>query len=462
MNKLFLRFLQWSMAVADLFVINAVFFVVAACFPKPYLDISDIQYLYCLVLINITWLAIIFVTNIYKSENILSFEPFTRGSMHAYVYFVLLVSVLLFFLRLTLLSRPFLVIVLGGMSAGLLLNRFLYLAVSHYFRRRDWLMDKVLIIGYNPLSKQLAGRLDDSINKKIIGFCEEAENISELSGYPILSDIRGAADVCRAYGINEIYSTIAPEHNDLLYDLISMSERNCIRFKIVPDLSLYINKHMYVDYLEEIPVFSLRKEPLEDLGNRVKKRAFDLVVSSVFLLLILSWLTPLIALLIWLDSRGSSFFLQARTGRNNKSFMCIKFRSMRPSVSAGILQASRGDARITRVGRFLRRTSLDELPQFLNVFKGDMSIVGPRPHMLKHTDEYAPLIDRYMVRQFLKPGVTGWAQVHGFRGETKTLWPMQQRVEHDLWYMEHWSFFLDIKIVFMTALMAIKGDKNAF
>jgi putative colanic acid biosynthesis UDP-glucose lipid carrier transferase len=230
----------------------------------------------------------------------------------------------------------------------------------------------------------------------------------------------------------------------------------------VPDLGFFFKKQMHIDYLKEIPVISLRKEPLEDLGNRIKKRIFDIAVSSFVCVFILSWLIPIISILIWLESRGPAFFVQQRSGKNNKSFGCLKFRSMKMSQTAHLQQATKNDTRITRIGRFLRRTSLDEFPQFINVLRGDMSIVGPRPHMLKHTDEYSRLIGQYMVRQFLKPGITGWAQVSGYRGETRTVDQMQKRVEHDLWYLENWSLLLDMKIMAMTAFNTVKGDKNAF
>ena len=219
---------------------------------------------------------------------------------------------------------------------------------------------------------------------------------------------------------------------------------------------------MYIDYLKEIPIISVRREPLEDWGNRISKRIFDVIVSLFAVVFILSWLIPIISLLVFLESGGPVFFIQLRTGKNNRSFPCLKFRSMQQNKMANTEQASRNDTRVTRIGRFLRRTSLDEMPQFINVLKGDMSIAGPRPHMLKHTDEYSKLIGQYMVRQFVKPGITGWAQVNGFRGETKNVLQMQRRVEHDLWYLENWNLFLDIKIFFMTIVNVVRGERNAF
>jgi lipopolysaccharide/colanic/teichoic acid biosynthesis glycosyltransferase len=180
------------------------------------------------------------------------------------------------------------------------------------------------------------------------------------------------------------------------------------------------------------------------------------------MIFVLSWLVPLIALAIWLDSKGPVFFKQVRSGLNNKPFVCYKFRSMKINSESHTVQAIRNDKRFTLVGRFLRKTNLDEFPQFYNVLKGEMSIVGPRPHMLKHTEDYSAIINKYMVRQFIKPGITGWAQVNGHRGETQKLEDMEARVDHDIWYMENWSLLLDVKIVALTAFNIFRGDKNAF
>jgi putative colanic acid biosynthesis UDP-glucose lipid carrier transferase len=209
-------------------------------------------------------------------------------------------------------------------------------------------------------------------------------------------------------------------------------------------------------------VLSLRKEPLDDVGNRIKKRVFDLVLSSLFIILVLSWLVPIVGLLIWLDNRGPVFFVQQRSGKGGKPFGCIKFRSMKVNRDANSKMATKNDSRITRLGRFLRKSSLDEMPQFFNVFMSDMSIVGPRPHMTKHTDDYSKMLNHYMIRHFLKPGITGWAQIHGFRGEIKYMEDINNRVEYDLWYLENWSLWLDTRIIAMTAFNMAKGEKNAY
>jgi putative colanic acid biosynthesis UDP-glucose lipid carrier transferase len=229
----------------------------------------------------------------------------------------------------------------------------------------------------------------------------------------------------------------------------------------VPQISKFVNANFELHNLGSMPMLTLRRNPLNSLANRLVKRAFDLLFSSLFLVFSPLIFVP-IAIAIKLTSPGSVFFKQERTGYRGKSFKCYKFRTMRVNKDADKIQATKDDPRKTRVGEFLRHTNLDELPQFINVFLGDMSVVGPRPHMLKHTELYSTLVDQYMVRHFVKPGITGWAQVNGYRGLTDEVWKMEQRVECDVWYIEHWHLFLDLKIIARTIVNCIRGEKNAF
>ncbi len=469
MNSRFLRHLQLILAALDLLVINAVFFT-TYYIARTFFNLESgsgynyFEYIYFGFFLSIAWSLVVLLAGLYHEKYVLSFEYFTKRTLQVFVYFLVMVIFYVFLIRqYTIFDAMFVFSVLCSILISLIFNRFLYLAIYNYFKSKEYLINKVVIIGYNNLSKKLVSYLEeDGINKQIIGFCEEFENVHELSHYPILSNVKDSLDVCKKYGVTEIYSTIAPEHNASIYQLIQMADQLCIRFKIVPDIGFFVKRKVHIDYLKEMVVISMRNEPLEDLGNRIRKRLFDIFVSLMVTIFILSWLIPVIGILILLESWGPIFFTQPRSGKENKSFQCLKFRSMKVNDNAHDKQATKNDSRVTRIGRLLRRTSLDEFPQFLNVLKGDMSIVGPRPHMLKHTDSYSQMIGQYMVRQFIKPGITGWAQIKGFRGETKTLEQMQKRVEHDLWYIENWSLMLDLKIVFITVLNTMKGEENAF
>jgi putative colanic acid biosynthesis UDP-glucose lipid carrier transferase len=262
--------------------------------------------------------------------------------------------------------------------------------------------------------------------------------------------------------IKEIFSTITPEQNKFIYELMLQSEKECIRFRIVPNLSIFITREVHIEYYGELPILSLRKEPLDDIGNRIKKRALDIIVSLLVSVFILSWLMPILGLIILIESGWPVLFKQLRTGRNKKPFYCIKFRSMKSNKDADFKQASKSDNRITKFGRFLRKSSLDEFPQFINVLRGEMSLVGPRPHMLKHTTDYSKVVDEYMVRQFIKPGITGWAQINGYRGEITNPEQIKMRVNKDLWYLENWTLWLDIRILFLTVYYVFRGDEKAY
>jgi putative colanic acid biosynthesis UDP-glucose lipid carrier transferase len=414
--------------------------------------------------LNVVWFVITWIKNLYQPKYILSFETFSRETLRAYAYFVVLAVLYLYFERRVRISRMFMGLEFFAIGAGFMFNRLLNLVFFQFILNKDHVTRKILIIGYNQTSKKLAHYLEEEpLNTQIIGYCEEEENVHELSNYPIVSPVSNVMNFCKNYGnVTEIYSTISPEQNHYIYQLMQEADQECIRFKIIPDLNFYIKLPIYINYYNDIPVLSVRKEPLDDIGNRIKKRIFDLIVSSLIILFLLSWMIPLIGLLIWLEDRGPIFFIQKRSGKDNKVFNCIKFRSMRMNSEADLKSAALDDERVTRVGKFLRKTSLDEFPQFLNVFAGDMSIVGPRPHMLRHTDEFSKLINQYMIRQFVKPGVTGWAQINGYRGEIKTIDDLKKRVQFDLWYLENWGLWFDAKIIFLTVYNILKGEKNAY
>ncbi len=260
--------------------------------------------------------------------------------------------------------------------------------------------------------------------------------------------------------IDEVYCSIAELTNSQLRDVVTFTENNLKILKFIPDNKDIFTKKLVFNYYEYIPVLSFREIPLDDSINKFVKRTFDIALSLFVLVGILSWLTPLIALLIQLESRGPIFFKQRRNGLDYREFYCYKYRSMKPSKSAN--QATKGDARVTKIGKIIRRTSIDELPQFLNVLKGDMSVVGPRPHMVKHNEEFAQRVDKFMVRHFVKPGITGLAQVSGFRGEIESNKDIINRVKYDIFYVENWSLLLDIKIVIITIINAIKGEEKAY
>ncbi|WP_223032310.1 undecaprenyl-phosphate glucose phosphotransferase [Hanstruepera marina] len=262
--------------------------------------------------------------------------------------------------------------------------------------------------------------------------------------------------------IDEIYCSISEITNQQMTRIIHFADNNLKILKFLPDNKEIYSKKLKYEYYDYIPILSLRDIPLDDSVNQFLKRTFDILFSLFVIIFILSWLTPLIAILIKIESKGPVFFKQSRNGFNYKEFDCYKFRSMMPNKDAHIYQVTRGDQRVTKVGKFIRKTSIDELPQFFNVLFGDMSVVGPRPHMVSHTNMYAKKIDKFMVRHFVKPGITGLAQISGFRGEVETDKDIIGRVKYDIFYIENWSLLLDLKIILKTFINAVRGEDKAY
>lgn len=262
--------------------------------------------------------------------------------------------------------------------------------------------------------------------------------------------------------IDELYIEGTAQYGKSLKDLILVCEKKMIRVYYIPASEYSGLRNAQIMGFGDIYLMSQYNEPLHDVRNRFNKRLFDIVFSSLFLCTMFPLILLVVAVISKFTMPGPLFFKQKRTGYDGKDFYCYKFRSMKLNKDADTVQAVKGDPRITKWGNFMRHTNIDELPQFINVLLGDMSVVGPRPHMLAHTDYYSEFISDYMIRHFVKPGITGWAQTHGERGETKTVEDMNRRVKKDIWYIEHWSFWLDIQIIIKTISDTIKGDKKAY
>ncbi len=319
---------------------------------------------------------------------------------------------------------------------------------------------RVLVVGYDDTAHKLVEKLKRKSNSHFISHLDRGSLVANPNDAEVLSEY---LEFAKKNNINEFYISVPEdEESDNISVLAEEAEKHCIRVNFIAPQKDLASGFYHLSYIGGLPVLQRYREPLKRLHKQIIKRIFDLFVSSIVIILILSWLIPLVALLIKIESKGSVFFKQLRSGRENNSFMCLKFRSMYTNNLSDAIQATKDDKRITKVGAFLRKTSLDEFPQFLNVFMGDMSVVGPRPHMLQHTEQYSGQINHYMVRLYLKPGLTGWAQVNGYRGEIKNLELMKNRVEHDIWYMENWSPLLDIKIMFLTLTNILKGEENAY
>ena len=261
---------------------------------------------------------------------------------------------------------------------------------------------------------------------------------------------------------DEIYCSISDLSDSQIGNIIDFADNNLKTLKFIPNEKQILSRSVKFEYYDYIPVISLRNILLDEFLNKSIKRVFDFVFSLAIIIGILSWLTPILAIIIKWESKGPVFFVQKRNGLNYKEFNCYKFRSMAVNDKANIDLVSKNDIRITKVGKFIRKTSIDELPQFFNVLLGTMSVVGPRPHMVSIANVYALKVDKFMARHFIKPGITGLAQTNGFRGEVETNADIINRVKFDLFYMENWSILLDIKIIINTIYNLLKGDEKAY
>lgn len=326
----------------------------------------------------------------------------------------------------------------------------------------------VVIIGADVVSQRLYKELGygkSFTGYVVAGFFTSIDDPELPEGATLLGVVHDSVEWLKQHHVDEVYCSLSPALcEDEVTQIIQVCNDNFMDFYYVPNMDGYPHRQMRFHNFGKVNVIKLREEPMNTPQSKLLRRTVDLLISGLFLCTVY----PFVLLFVWIGdkvtgSEGPVYFRQARTGYNGKSFMIYKFRSMKVNKDADKLQATENDPRKTKFGDFLRRSSIDELPQFINVFLGDMSIIGPRPHMEYHTEVYSQLISNYMVRHLAKPGITGWAQINGCRGETKTVEEMKDRVEHDIWYIEHWTPLLDLEIFFKTIWQVMPGhDKQAY
>lgn len=452
------------LAISDLLILNGMFFLtnrILSAYGNFYaIPVNPKE---TLIHFNLVWLISSSLFQIYNKSNINNLEEIFRRTWKSLFMHLLMVVLSIVLLQSSEVSRTFLVLFYSLLVISFLTSRFSCTLVELLFIKHSQITTSVAVMGSNKMGYKLASFFED--NKKqysFKGFLDENDSLFIDPAGNLLPDacqqIRKAAE----NEISEVYVSLTADRMAEAGLLLKEAERQCVRLMLVPDFSESFTSPFKMSFMGNFPIISLRTEPLENMDNRFKKRLFDIVVSLGVIVFILSWLFPVVALIIKLESKGPVLFKQKRTGKYNKSFYCLKFRSMRVNAESDKIQARQNDERVTACGKFLRRTSLDELPQFFNVLFGTMSVIGPRPHMLKHTFEYRAIIDKYMVRHHLKAGITGWAQISGYRGETNTVSLMGKRVEHDIWYLEHWSLMLDLKILFITIIHFFKPNSNVY
>jgi len=431
-------------------------------------DLVDVRAVKAVSLLsNIFWITLLLYKDSYRIIRTERIEAILYRTIRMLIIHVAIIAVFILVLKYNEVSRLRMVYFYTSFFVLLVSFRIFFMQILKHIRAQGYNFRKVVIVGANATGERMNRILckDLTYGYRVMGFFDDEVDSNTVLKAPVLGGFGDIENYLSSEKIDEMYVALHIEKIDVINRLTALCERYMVRIKYIPDFQQYTKSNrVQVSFYGNgnVPVLMLRKEPLEIPLYRIIKALFDFCFSLFVIVFIFPWLFPILILLIKANSPGPVFFVQERSGRDNESFPCYKFRTMYVNDTANKVQARQNDARITKVGSFLRRTSMDELPQFLNVLLGNMSVVGPRPHMLSHTEQYSELINNFLVRHYAKPGITGWAQVNGFRGETKELADMENRVEHDIWYIENWSFLLDLKIIWLTVFNVFRGEKNAF
>lgn len=438
--------------IINLMIINLTLYSLT---PETYLEYG------VAVCLNFSWLFIGIGLNFYSIERkerfITKFHKFLRH----YFVFVLSYFSVLAFAKINFASQKQ-ILVLSALLILLSLYRGLFFELRKRYRQEGGNYLNVVILGKD---KNL-GLLEDIFNKpdygyRYLGYFDGKIKSSNPKG-KYLGSFENSFDYILENQVDEIYCAISQFSVAELTELRNFADNNLKKLKLIPDNKGFYTHSMEFQIFDNVPVLNLRKSPLDKNYAKYGKRIFDIIGATFVIMFILSWLIPVLYLLNRLESKGPLFFKQQRHGYNKKSFWCYKFRSMAVNKEANIQMCTRNDLRVTKVGKFIRKTSIDELPQFFNVLIGDMSIIGPRPHMELHTNHYQKNVDKYLVRHFAKPGITGLAQVKGYRGEITRKSDIVNRIRMDIFYLEKWSVLLDLTIIYQTLYNSLRGEEKAY
>lgn len=443
-------FIRPLIILLDIIIINAVVFY-----------FSDQEYTNLLFVTYNTffWLLISYYTkfyNVYRYTNLLRvfsliFSQFFVFLLAFFAYFTIFREGIFVNKQLVIVVTFFIIISFFKLFAFFLLKR--YRLKGRNFRN-------VIVFGSNKSAKNIANLFlkKQDLGYRLIGFFSDKQ--SKATKY--LGTITEGLLYSDKESIDEIYCEANSISEQQLNELRQFCNTHKIDFNLIPENKAIYSKKFELEYYGTLPILKRKKLPFEKVDTHIIKRIFDILFSIIICVFLLSWLLPILWVIVKIDSKGGFFFKQIRDGVDGKQFYCYKVRSMKVNSLSHKISATKDDQRITRVGAFLRKTSLDELPQFFNVLIGDMSVVGPRPHMNIQTEKYLNEIDNYLLRNSIKPGITGLAQVSGYRGEIQKKSDIENRVRLDIFYIENWSFFLDIKIIFQTLISVFKGEEKAY
>ena len=451
MKKRYSHFIKPLQIVIDLFILNIITYFV---YDKEYLNIFFLSY------ISFFWLVTSYFFAFYEVHRHTKVLNLLRLLVKQFLFFILgYFAYFGIFKEGVIVNNQFLILILTIISISFVKLSWLFLLKKYRSFGNNF--RTTIVIGFDDSSKNIIKlfKSKSNLGYKYLGFF--SDKIYKDKEY--LGNLDAIFEYAEKHVVDEIYCSLSTLNQKQIKKINKFALNKDIILKLIPDGNELYSKNQSIEYYDDsLMVLNVNKLPFDFTENFYLKRFFDIFFSIFVCLFILSWLIPILWIIVKLESEGPLVFKQGREGLNGKEFTCYKFRSMRMNKQSNKIHAIKNDARVTKVGAFLRKTSMDELPQFLNVLLGDMSVVGPRPHLETLSLEYQKDVDNYLKRHIVKPGVTGLAQVGGYRGEIKKRSDIKNRVRLDIFYIENWSFFLDIKIIMQTVLNVFKGEEKAY
>ena len=452
------------------YTLDIIVILIAYLIAKKFNYNIDLQYFsYPFFFLSVVlWFTMSIFSKIYFEKRSNKFAEEMVQMIYHSILFIVSLSSVLFFLNLNHKFPSKFVLVFANILTFLaILSKYAIRKKIHAYLNKGIFYDHVLLVG----STKAAEEFVDAVKKyyyygyKCIGYIDDLDKLNKECAY--LGSLNDLHTILRTTEIDEVFIALPTGENEKIQNCIAICDGLSIKVRILPNLSEFTSSSVYINNIGLLPVVNVGELPLDKKENRILKRSFDIVFSLLFFIFLGSFIFPLLAVIIKLSSKGPIFFKQERWGLNNKRIICYKFRSMYKESSdldeeGNFQQAQKDDPRITLIGKILRKTNMDELPQFWNVLMGDMSVVGPRPHPTPLNMASMHTIDNYMLRHIVTPGITGWAQVNGCRGETKAPGSMQKRVNFDLYYIHRWTFWLDCQIILQTIINLMRGDQNAY
>lgn len=457
------RTINITRLISDLILLNLVF-ILSAVLAQSWDILLQRNYMFILLaILNLVWYFYSNLSEFYNDFFTRRFSTHFFNIVKSSVVQVLITIAFIFFVKEDLFTRNFIIYLGFFLTVAISLRTIVFRKALKRLHRKGIGVRNLIIIGGGEIAKRFKETICDIsvFGYKFLGYVDNEEQPENYLG-----KISELDKILKSNLVDDVVIALPEENSTELDEIIRICNINAVKVHLIPDYFRYLSNRFQVNSIGSFPVITARDEPLEEASRRFLKRSFDIVFSLFVIIFIFSWLFPLIAFLIKLSSKGPVFYLQERVGVHDQKFKCYKFRTMRPEMQkAEFKPVTEDDPRVTGIGRFLRKSNIDELPQFFNVLKGEMSVVGPRPHPIPFHNKYSEYFEAIKLRHNVKPGITGWAQVHGYRGDVpdeeenrkRTL----QRIKYDLWYIENWSFKLDIQIIMMTLWQMITGRTNA-